>query len=94
MYPLLFSALQVKTSPCGLTLVTVMVETFPLDRSSSSLRSQLMVIGGSPIITLQIIMIVSPLTVYTVDPTFTVMTPFSTEGGADPPVSMTMAITK
>ena len=38
-------------------------------------------------------MIVNPLTVYTVDPTLTVMTPFSTEGGADSPVSMTMAIT-
>ena len=52
-----------------------------------------MVIGGSPIITLQIIMMVNPLTVYTVDPTLTVMTPFSTEGGADSLVSMTMAIT-
>ena len=51
-----------------------------------------MVIGGSPIVTLQIIMTVSPLTVYTVDPTLTVMTPFSTEGGSDPPVSITMAI--
>ena len=90
--PMLFSAVQVKTSPCGLILVMLIVETFPLDRSSSSpLRSQLMVIGGSPKITLQIITIVNPLTVYTVDPTLTVMTPFSTEGGSDPPVSITTA---
>ena len=49
-----------------------------------------MVIGGSPLITLQIITIVIPSTVYTVDPTLTVMTPFSTESGFDPPVSIIM----
>ena len=48
-----------------------------------------MVIGGTPIVTLQIITIVSPLTVYIVDPTLTVMTPFSTEGDSDQPVSIT-----
>ena len=44
-------------------------------------------------ITLQIITIVIPSTVYTVDPSLTVMTPFSTESGFDPPVSITMPIT-
>ena len=87
---ILLSALQVKTSPCSAS-VTVIVETFPLESSSSPLRYQLMVIGGIPIITLQIIMIVSPLTVYTVDPTLTLMTPFSTESGSDPPRSITTA---
>ena len=47
-----------------------------------------MVIGGFPIITLQIIVILSPLTVYTVDPMLTLMTPFSTESGSDPPRSI------
>ena len=50
-----------------------------------------MVIGGFPAITLQIIMIVSPLTVYTVDPMLTLMTQFSTESGSDPPRSITTA---
>ena len=43
-------------------------------------------------ITLQIITIVILSTVYTVDTTLTVMAPFSTESGSDPPVSITMPI--
>ena len=87
---ILLSALQVKTSPCSAS-VTVIVETFPLESSSSPLRYQLMVIRGFPTITLQIIVILSPLTVYTVDPMLTLMTPFSTESGSDPPRSITTA---
>ena len=68
-----------------------MVETFPLEWSISPLRYQLVVIGGSPAVTLQIMVIINPSIVYAGAPILTVMIPFSTVSCSDPPLAITMA---
>ena len=80
--PTLFSAIQVKISPCA-ALVMVTIDIFALEWSGSPLLSQLIVIGGSPLVTLQVIMTVNPSTVYTGVPILTLMSPFWTEGDCE-----------